>query len=169
MIKAHLIRTALFAASLAALAATGCVERKLTIASDPPGALTYVNDVEVGRTPVTIPFQWYGDYDIRFRLERTEGPPAQPTSAQYELHTHRRATAPWFQWLGVDLFAEITPFEFKDEKVWGFNLPKVPQESDEQLIKNAKALQAELTKPTNIKRNAPPPTTAPAPQSPAPK
>ena len=166
MTKAHLIRTALLSGLLGALAGTGCVERKLTIASDPPGALAYVNDVEVGRTPVTIPFQWYGDYDIRLRLDSMQGPPEAPTTVQYELHTHRRATAPWFQWLGVDLVAEITPMDFKDEKIWAFDIPRVPQESDQQLIKNAKVLQAQLSAPTNIKRNpAPAPTTtAPAPK-----
>lgn len=166
------VQRVVLAGLLAGVAAgsAGCVERKLTIASDPPGALAWVNDVEVGHTPVTIPFQWYGDYDVRLRLDRMEtpttGPTTQPVTVQYELHTHRRAYAPWYQWLGVDLFAEMIPVDFKDEKVWGFNVPAVPQESDEELARNAKALQAQLSTPIALERNKPlpslTPTTGPA-------
>ena len=53
---------------LAAGGLGGCVERKLVIGSSPEGALLQVNDVEIGRTPVTVPFKWYGDYDLRFHL-----------------------------------------------------------------------------------------------------
>ena len=50
----------LIAAVLAA--GGGCVEREMTLTTDPPGALVYVSDKEIGRTPVTQPFLWYGDY-----------------------------------------------------------------------------------------------------------
>jgi hypothetical protein len=52
-----------------ALAASGCVERELTVTSEPPGAIVYIGDREVGRTPITTPFTWYGDYDIILRRE----------------------------------------------------------------------------------------------------
>ena len=110
-------------AMAAAAGGGGCVERKITIASDPPGALVYLSDdVEVGRTPVTVPFLWYGDYDVRMRLERMEGTGDAARPVEYYLHTHRVATAPAFQWIGVDLFAEL-PIEFKDEKLWAFDVP----------------------------------------------
>ena len=34
---------------------TGCVQRTITVNSDPQGALVYLNDIEIGRTPVTVP------------------------------------------------------------------------------------------------------------------
>ncbi|MGZ3388170.1 MAG: PEGA domain-containing protein, partial [Isosphaeraceae bacterium] len=46
----------------------GCVEQTMTIQSDPPGALVYMNDQELGRTPLTKDFTWYGDYDVQVRL-----------------------------------------------------------------------------------------------------
>ena len=49
--------------------APGCVEREWTLETDPPGAIVYVSDVEVGRTPVTLDFTWYGDYEVVFRLD----------------------------------------------------------------------------------------------------
>ncbi|HVX83253.1 MAG TPA: PEGA domain-containing protein [Phycisphaerae bacterium] len=128
----------------------GCVERKITIGSGPPGALVYLNDVEVGRTPVTVPFTWYGDYDIRMRLDREEGQGADRKTVEYYLHTHERARAPWFQWLGVDLFAEILPFQFKDDKVWAFNLERVQQPSDADLIQRAEQLKGQLDAPAEL-------------------
>src|SRR5258706_9997592 len=50
----------------------GCVERTMTIKSDPPGALVYLNDREIGRTPVTRDFTWYGDYQVEIRKDGYE-------------------------------------------------------------------------------------------------
>src|SRR3982750_4047234 len=80
-----------------ALGLTGCVERKLTIGSDPPGAILLLNDVEVGRTPVTVPFTTYGDYDIRLRFEKNVGTPENPKIVRYYLHTHRKTNIPWYE------------------------------------------------------------------------
>jgi hypothetical protein len=41
---------------LLAVAATGCVQRRMTIRSDPPGALVYVDDYQIGTTPVSHDF-----------------------------------------------------------------------------------------------------------------
>ncbi|MCP4263659.1 MAG: PEGA domain-containing protein, partial [Planctomycetes bacterium] len=41
---------------------SGCVERKLTINTEPQGALVILNDEEIGTSPVTVSFEWYGDY-----------------------------------------------------------------------------------------------------------
>ncbi len=51
------------------LLCTGCIERLITVSSQPPGALVYLNDEEVGRTPVTVPFRFYGVYDVRLEHE----------------------------------------------------------------------------------------------------
>lgn len=76
----------------------GCVERRLMITSEPSGALIYLNDQEVGRTPLDVPFTWYGVYDVR--LER-EG--------YVTLQTQREAQRPWWEAPGPDLFAEAVP------------------------------------------------------------
>ena len=39
---------------------SGCVERRLTIRSNPPGALVYVDDYTIGVTPVSTSFIYYG-------------------------------------------------------------------------------------------------------------
>ncbi|MFI4859950.1 MAG: PEGA domain-containing protein [Phycisphaerales bacterium JB063] len=96
--------------ALAALLSTGCVQRVLSIQSDPPGALVYLNDQEVGRTPVTVPFTWYGTYDVRLEM------------AGYQtLHTEQRLDQPWWEHPGPDLFAEAIPGK-RVERSWSFEL-----------------------------------------------
>jgi len=76
----------------------GCVERRLMITSEPSGALVYLNDEEAGRTPLEVPFTWYGTYDVRAEHEGFQ-----------TLHTQREAVRPWWEAPGPDLFAEALP------------------------------------------------------------
>lgn len=90
----------------------GCVQRTITVTSEPSGALVHLNDEEVGRTPVTVPFTWYGTYDVR--LERQGYAP---------LWTQAEAAAPWWEYPGPDLFAEAVPGA-KSRIAWHFELEK---------------------------------------------
>ncbi|HMQ16620.1 MAG TPA: PEGA domain-containing protein, partial [Phycisphaerae bacterium] len=86
--------------SIASLLATllllgGCVERKLRIRTDPPGALVTINDEQVGVTPLEVTFLWYGDYELVLRKSGFE-----------TLRTHSRANAPWWQFPPFGLVAE---------------------------------------------------------------
>jgi hypothetical protein len=92
--------------------ALGCVERRLMITSEPSGALVYLNDKEEGRTPLEVPFTWYGVYDVR--LER-EG--------YTTLQTQREAERPWWEAPGPDLFAEAIPNKRVEIK-WHFEMDK---------------------------------------------
>lgn len=100
----------------------GCVERMMTLESDPPGALVYMNGQEVGRTPLKRDFTWYGNYDVIVRHEGYQ-----------TLKTQTNVNAPWWQWVPFDLFAELLPIAFKDEQHFTYSLspattqPAVPQ------------------------------------------
>src|SRR5258705_14001278 len=83
----------------------GCVEQTMDIQSDPPGALVYLNNQELGRTPLTRDFKWYGDYDVQVRLEGYE-----------TLKTHEKVIAPAWNWVPFDLFAQLIPANFKDHR-----------------------------------------------------
>jgi hypothetical protein len=50
----------------------GCVKRTISISSTPSGALVWVNDREVGRTPVDIDFLYFGEYDVRVEKDGLE-------------------------------------------------------------------------------------------------
>src|SRR3954469_19748625 len=94
---------------LAICVISGCVERRLTVTSEPEGALLYVNNQEVGRTPVTRNFTWYGNVDVQLR---EEGYQTRKTS--------KHVTAPWWQWPPFDLVAEVLPLRLRDEHTISF-------------------------------------------------
>jgi hypothetical protein len=130
--------------AVAAACFSGCVERRLTIGSAPEGALVYLNDKEIGHTPITVPITWDGDYDLRFRYEKDVGTPGNPKIERYYLHTHQKTEVPWFSVIPLDLFAELTPVPFKDEQVWAFSIPQVPEEPADAVIERAHRLKTEL-------------------------
>ncbi len=116
-------RTA-FILIMLALATTGCVEREWTLRSEPAGAIVYVSHVEVGRTPVTIDFTWYGDYEVIFRKEGYE-----------TLKTSVKIDPPWFEVPGADFFSEIAPWTYHDrrETLHVLEMKKTP---DDDSLKN---------------------------------
>ncbi len=115
----------------------GCVERTITVRTDPPGALVSVNDVEKGRTPVTFPFTWYGQYRVL-----VEHP-------QYEtLETSQGVSAPIYQWPVIDFVCEVLlPFKFHDHHDWSFTLEPRKPVSTEQLIDRAQDLRSQTLTP----------------------
>ena len=114
------------------LCLAGCVERELTIKTEPVGALVVLNDEELGLSPVTVGFNWYGDYKVRISKEGYE-----------TLNTHRMLEAPAHDAFGLDFFAEVLwPGRIVDEYEWSFDL--VPYEAPDQaeLIQSAKDFKA---------------------------
>ena len=128
----------------------GCIERKITFGSSPAGAIVTLNDEEVGRTPVSVPFTWYGNYDIKLRLSKNVGTSEKPEIKHYYLHTHKRATAPWFQFIVIDLVTELLPIQFKDEKFWAFTVPEVQEPADQDVIDRARQMKTMLDAPEDL-------------------
>ncbi len=128
-------RHILIAAVLPAAAgsfATGCVRRTITITTEPPGALVWLNDREIGRSPVDIDFEHYGTYDVR--LER---PGYEPVM------TSGTAQAPLWEFIGVDLLAELAPFRIHNHLKWHYVL--VPRNDDpEPLVDRAQRLRSRI-------------------------
>ncbi|MBI1371948.1 MAG: PEGA domain-containing protein [Phycisphaera sp.] len=115
------------------LLTSGCIQRTITIESDPPGALAYLNDVEVGRTPVTVPFKFYGVYDVRIELEGYETI-QQPTEAK----------APIWEAPGPDLIAEAIPGNHEVNLKWQYTLGKLQPVDEKQLVERARMMRREL-------------------------
>ena len=110
------------------LAVGGCVERELKITSEPEGALVFISDLEVGRTPLTRPFAWYGDYDIILRLD-----------GHKTLKTHAEINPPWYEIPPLDLLSQVAPWTYYDRRFLHYKLEKLVLPSDEEVIKRAKA------------------------------
>jgi hypothetical protein len=90
-----------------AMAATGCVQRRMTIRSNPPGALVYVDDYQLGTTPVSHDFVYYGTRKIRLVKDG------------YETLTVRQPfPVPWYEIFPLDFVTEnLIPWEVRDERV----------------------------------------------------
>ena len=141
------LRPFIFVFSLALLgSAPGCVRRSLTVTSNPPGALVYLNGQEFGRTPVTRDFTWYGNYDVALRKDGYE-----------TLKTNGKVIAPWWQWVPIDLFAEMLPL--RDRQALSYRLLPVSQAAVDPalMIKRGEAMRPKL----QSSRFTHPPTTVP--------
>lgn len=112
----------------------GCVERRLTINTQPQRALVVLNDEEIGTSPVTVSFEWYGDYDVRISKEGFE-----------TLKTHRKLKGPWYDKFPFDFFAQLlNPKRIVDSYEWTFELEPKKQISREKLIQKAEELKKQL-------------------------
>ena len=112
----------------------GCVERRLTINTQPQGAIVALNDEEIGASPVTVSFNWYGDYNVRISKEGYE-----------TLKTHRKLKRPWYDKFPFDFFAQIVnPKRIVDEYEWTFELTEKKLPAREELIRNAQKLKKQL-------------------------
>jgi hypothetical protein len=119
-----------------ALALGGCLERDITITSQPPGALVVLNGAEVGRTPVTVPFRWHGDYDVRLSLEGYRA-----------LHTHANINVPPQEIVPFDLFSELAPWTYSDHRYLHYKLDKLALPGEDELIRRAEELREKNLQP----------------------
>ena len=118
---------------IAMLTTAGCIERTLTITSDPPASLVYLNGQEIGRTPVTRDFLWYGNYEVTISHPGFEA-----------LNTTQWVSPPLCQIIPLDLVTELSPFQFKDHQTFHYTLAPLPPLDTEALLKRAQQLKAEL-------------------------
>ncbi|HLG42524.1 MAG TPA: PEGA domain-containing protein [Planctomycetota bacterium] len=108
------MRGAAAALGLALALLTGCVERLLAIRSDPPDAEVTLDGKGVGRTPVDIPFEWYGGREIIVRKAGFK-----------TVHTIEHVGAPWYQIFPFDFFTDVLlPFTIRDVREFDYKLEK---------------------------------------------
>lgn len=125
---------------LVALLATsaGCVRRRLTIRSNPPGALVFVDNQEIGFTPVSTPYVYYGTRNIRLVKDGYE-----------TLSVKQNFKAPWYQIPPADFVTEnFWPGEIRDERDLDFQL--VPQQivPTDRLVERAQGLRGNVQQGT---------------------
>jgi len=111
---------------------SGCVERRYTLRTDPPGALAIVNGEEIGTTPVSRSYTFYGDRKISFLLDGYENKTViQPMNA------------PWYDNLFTEFFTEnLIPYNFRDEREFTYKLGPYKEPTVESLQERAEELRA---------------------------
>ena len=132
--KSRLAATILTGALAAALMAGGCVERRMFIRSEPPGAYVAVNGRDHGATPAVVPFLTYGTVEVMLSAPG---------------HRRLRATVdlepPWWQQIPVDFFVEhLWPATLVDEHALAFTLEPIPESSDADIDAAEKRLRDRL-------------------------
>ncbi|QDT41495.1 PEGA domain protein [Gimesia alba] len=102
----------------------GCVHRRMTIRSIPSGALVKVDGEEIGYTPASVDFTYYGTREITL------------TKDGYETQTvMQKVRTPWYQVMPLDLVSDnLLPFEVTNRHDFTYQLqPKVVVPTEELL------------------------------------
>lgn len=132
----RLLRGVVLAALAAAcLLPSGCVRRRMTVRTFPPGAQVFVDDQEIGTTPVSASFVYYGTRKITIMKEgyRTET-------------LFQTFNPPWYQIPPLDFVSEnLVPHEIRDERIVDVQL--VPEEivAPQKLVERAQMLRDNAT------------------------
>ena len=108
------------------------MQRRMTIRSNPPGALVYVDDYQIGTTPVSTDFVYYGTRKIRLVKDGFE-----------TLTVRQPIPVPWYEVFPLDFVSEnLWPWEIRDERV--VDLAMAPAESQPAELVVARAQTARL-------------------------
>jgi PEGA domain len=119
----------------------GCLTRHVSVTSEPSGATVYANDVELGRTPLTAAFTYYGSYDVRVEMEGYE-----PSRMLVY------ANAPIYEYPPFDLIAIAMPWTIDHTVKWHFKLEpslestQSKEDLDKGMLDRAHQLRAKIDK-----------------------
>lgn len=121
------------AAACAALVllAAGCMQRRMTIVSNPPGATCFVDGVQIGKTPVSHDFTYYGTREIRLVRDGYE-----------TLTVLQPMSTPWYQVPPLDFFSDnLALGEVRDERVYRYDMQPAVQEPFDNIIERGEQLR----------------------------
>lgn len=115
------------------LASSGCVRRRMTVRTNPPGAIVSVDNQVIGTTPAATSFVYYGTRE--FRVEK-DG---------YRTETiRRRFNPPWYQLPGLDFISEtLWPGEIRDERIIDVELVPKTIEPTDSVVERADSLRTQ--------------------------
>jgi hypothetical protein len=133
--------------------ATGCVQRRLIVRSDPPGALVYVDNYEVGRTPVGVNFLYYGVRQVRLVLDGHE------TMTEYVWFR-----PPWYEVFPIEFVAEnFVPVDIQDRRELSYRLRPRVETATAPLVQRGEQLRSAATGLPPTSFGPRPPMASPAP------
>ena len=112
----------------------GCVHRRLTVNSNPPGARVLLDGEEVGETPTSVDFTHYGTREIVLQKDGYD-----------TLKTMQTVPPPWYQIPPLDFFADnLLPYQLTNRHEFSYQLqpsPTVP--STQGLRERANSMRSE--------------------------
>lgn len=150
------VRPAALLTVCAVIMAAGCVQRRMTIRSNPPGALVYVDDYQLGTTPVSHDFVYYGTRKIRLVKDG------------YETLTVRQPfPVPWYEIFPLDFVTEnLIPWEIRDERVVELAMQPAASTPPELVVSRAEQVRlAAGSLPPAVAQPVAPPAAVPQPSA----
>ena len=142
---------------LFAVASPACVRRRMTVRSNPPGATVYVDDQEIGATPVSTSFTYYGTRKIQLVKDGFE-----TQTVKHKIST------PWYQIPPFDFITEnVLVHEIRDERIIDVELEPQRVVTPQELLSRAEQLrqqsqtESQAAQPAGYS-NLPPPFPNPA-------
>jgi hypothetical protein len=117
--------------ALTLLLFNGCVRRRMTVRSNPPGATVYLDGKEIGRTPFSTNFDFYGKREFRV------------VKQGYETKTVLLPVpAPWYELPGIDFVSEVLlPGKLTDHKYYEFDMKPEQITPTHELVGRAEDLR----------------------------
>jgi hypothetical protein len=100
---------------------------------------------------MTRDFTWYGTYDVVLRKEGYE-----------TLKTEGQVIAPWWQWVPIDLFAELLPLHDQRELAYTMRPYAAATLDPQQMLSRAEGMETQLRSSRYTRQPATAPTTVPA-------
>jgi PEGA domain len=92
--------------------AEAVVRRRLNVNSNPPGALVYVDNQQIGTTPCSVDFVYYGTREIRLIKPGFE-----------TLTVNQPIPTPWYEIPGLDFISEnLVATKIRDNRTVTYNL-----------------------------------------------
>ena len=123
----------LWALPLLLALATGCVERRMVITTEPYGAIVYDESyVPLSASPADKPFTYYGKY--RFKIVK-DG---------YEtLVVEENVQPPWYELIGLDFISEtLVPWNLRDVRRFHYKLQPIAVVPPDQVLEQGTLLRA---------------------------
>lgn len=123
---------------------TGCVRRRMTVRTNPSGAMVYIDKQPIGRSPISASTTYYATREIEAVRDgyRTE-------------KIFRTFSPPWYQIPPLDFITEtLWPWEIRDDRVVDITL--VPEQTLPREVLQARAEELRLQASQGIATPLPP-------------
>lgn len=115
------------------LTLSGCVSRRMMVMSDPPGALVLLEGKEIGTTPVSVDFTYYGTRELTLIKDGYE-----------TLTVQQKVPTPWYQMPVVEFFADnFTPGHITDRHQFRYAMQPQRIVPNSELQRRAEMLRGE--------------------------
>ncbi|WP_231602674.1 PEGA domain-containing protein [Neorhodopirellula pilleata] len=114
---------------------SGCVRRRMTVRTSPPGATVSVDNQLIGTSPAATSFVYYGTRELRIEKDgyRTET-------------IRRKIKPPWYQLPVLDFVSEtLWPGEIRDERIIDVELVPQAIEPTGNVLGRAEMLRSQAT------------------------